>query len=410
MNFINAYLSYTDELESPGSFFLWSAYAAVSATLRDNCYLNLGSMNLYPNIYVVLLADSAEHRKGQGLAITHQILSGVGNTKLIRGRSSIQAILDDMAGTNQSTNKSLGALKGGSCIIVAEELAAAIVEDPSAVRILTDIYDFREEYTVNLKSTGKIHIKNNCVTMLAASNETYLKDVYNQGAIYGGLLGRTFLVKPNEFRAANSLLRVDPVKYDKKPLIASLTDIAKLKGKFLLHEEAIQVYETWYSNLRESYRLKKDRTGVIGRIHTGVLKLAMILAVGTKTCLEITKEDMQEAIEQCTTLIPNYESYAMVSGKSELADIGQMFLNDLIQCPDYTMDRKTFLAKHLGDTTPEQFKQLVQLLVDAGMIQEAYGIGYAAYSLTNQALAIYKLPPRDSSKRKTKRRQDDSGL
>jgi hypothetical protein len=360
-------------------------------------------MTLFPNIYVVLLADSAENRKGLPLRTAYDVMSEVGNTKLIRGRSSVQAILDDLSGAGfESTNKKKGRLNGGSCCIIADELAASIVEDPSATRILTDIYDSRDVYSVNLKS-GKVRIKNLCVSMLAASNETYLKEVYSQSAVYGGLLGRTFLVKPNEFRPGNSLLRVSQEQYNKKGLIEKLEAIAALKGAFIVTEEAIQVYETWYLQLRESYRTKKDKTGVIGRIHTGVLKIVMILAAGTSCSLTITGEMMSEAIAQCLSLLPNYDSYTLMTGSSELSAIGQAFLSELEASPGYTMSERSFLVKHLGDVTPEQFKQLIDMLGKAGMISTAFNLGVAGsttYTLTAEAIKILRASPNVGKKAK----------
>jgi len=59
MNFINDFITLTSEYESPTSFWRWSAYAVVAATLRNNVHIQAGLRRIYPNIYVVLLADSA---------------------------------------------------------------------------------------------------------------------------------------------------------------------------------------------------------------------------------------------------------------------------------------------------------------------------------------------------------------
>ncbi len=95
-NFLELYLKYTEGFESPTSFFRWSAIATVAATLRDNCYRKMGGDDdrLYPNLYVLTLADSSMHRKAKPTGIAGDLVAAVGNTKLVRGRTSIQALLD----------------------------------------------------------------------------------------------------------------------------------------------------------------------------------------------------------------------------------------------------------------------------------------------------------------------------
>ena len=196
MGFIKLLLEHTKPYESPESFWKWSAYCTIAAIMRDSCYIRQGDSNLYPNVYVLLLADSAVHRKGNPVRFCEKLTGKIANTKVISGRTSIQAILDELARgeTHPKTGKTI---KGGSSLFSAAELSAGIVNDPEAIKILTDIYDFKEEYTSRLRGTGTFHIKNICFTMMAASNESLLVDLYDEKARTGGLLGRTFLVKPN---------------------------------------------------------------------------------------------------------------------------------------------------------------------------------------------------------------------
>ena len=64
------------ELESPSSFWRWSAYAAISAVLKDNVWFNKQIYNLYPNIYVMLHADSGL-KKGPPIAMANKIIGGI---------------------------------------------------------------------------------------------------------------------------------------------------------------------------------------------------------------------------------------------------------------------------------------------------------------------------------------------
>lgn len=387
MSFLSLFLDYTSQYESPTSFWKWSAYATIAAVLRDNCKFTQGSIVLYPNIYVLLLAESASHRKGNPVDFCEMFVKEVKNTKLISGRSSIQAVLDELARseTDKSTGKSLF---GGSALFSAKELSAGIVNDPEAVKILTDIYDFRSEYTSRLRGSGTFKIKNVCFSMLAASNEDLLRDVYDIKAIFGGLLGRTFLVKPNEFRPGNSLFNVNGVIKTHYDLLEELRHIAVMNGEFTFTPEAQAEYDSWYLPFRESYKTKSDKSGVAGRIHTGVLKLAMILCVNDTRGLVINKQHVEQAIEECLALIPNYNQFVMGGGKSNVAEAGTIFLTELHSAEHHCVSRKRMLQKYWNNFDAELLDKLVTTLEQAGMISTEQHAEGVAYKLTDKCIAM----------------------
>ena len=203
-NFINAYLKHTEMYESSTAFWRWSAIATIAAVLRDNVYWKIGEDRTYPNIYVLLLAVSGAHRKGKPIRTALGLVEKIGGTKVISGRTSVQAIFEEMmiSETDPVTGKMS---KGGAATLFAEELAAGIVSDEQGVGILTDIYDYKLNFKVNLVSRGRRKIESMVFSLLAGSNEDLLKGVYTSTAINGGLLARTFLITPDEFRKSNSL-------------------------------------------------------------------------------------------------------------------------------------------------------------------------------------------------------------
>jgi hypothetical protein len=377
------YIDFTQDYESPTSFFRWAAYAAVAAVLRDNVWKQQGHMNTYPNIYVLLLATSAVHRKSVPTGLTGDLVREVGNTKLIRGRTSIQAVLDDLAGIETDRNTGTP-IKGGSCLLCAEELAAFIVQSPEAIPILTDIYDARKEWTSSLRGSGKFKVSNICVTMLAASNETHLKEVYTELAIYGGLLGRTFFVKPNEFRKANPLLKDEKKKYDPKPLVDSLKIISRLKGEMIFDNGVEEEYSKWYTAFRDSYKDKPDKSGIMGRIHTGVLKLSMIIGVSSEYDKIVKIEHFYEALEQCLAILPNYDTFVLGQGKGIISEQAGIFINALWDAKNHTAIRRDILFQYWSEFDAETLDKIVVTLEQAGMVRTSLG-DQVEYQLTEKA-------------------------
>jgi predicted transcriptional regulator len=386
-SFIAEYMNFSRDLESPTSFFLWGCLSCIGAALRDNVYLRQGHRKLYPNIYVLLLADSGISRKSVPLGLTGDLLKQVGTTKIIRGRSSIQAILQDLA--SPQMNKKTGAqVTGGSGLLCAEELASFFVQDPAAVPILTDIYDFRDEWEYNLKGSGRIIINNLCVSMLAASNETHLREVYTNTAVYGGLMGRTFFVKSSERRKPNAL--VDDMvtvtangHYDITPLGESLKEITKIKGKFLFEDESRKEYTKWYEDLYSKYSEHNDKSGIMARIHTGVLKVAMILAVGNDYELVIRKTHILEAIDICIKLKSNYEVFAMATGKAPDSQIGALLFGEILNSQNGKISRRWFIRNNWTNIDEDTFDTLIKKLETSNLIKTDFDGGDFYYSLTD---------------------------
>lgn len=368
MGFIDEFIEFTKYEESPENFWRWAAYATIASTLRDSVYYDHGLRKTYPNIYVVFLAQSANDRKSGPFNIVYALLQhqAIANTKVIRGRASVQAILDALSSDVGTKNGGLP-LRGGSCLLAAEELSSFFVNDPQLIPMLTDMYDFRELWEYKLRS-GDMKIKNLCVTLLAASNEQLLKEVYTDAAIYGGLLGRTFMVRPDLKRPPNAQVDVDPNSYKLDSLVKTLKEIkTQMRGPIKMTKEAKDFYVDWYDKLYNSYKKYNDRTGMIQRIHTGVIKLAIILAASSCQ-MEISKENVEEAVVQATSLKTNYDGFVLKSGKSAQAQSGALLL-EMIKDKGGQVSRKEFLMYHWNDVSAEELDKVIVTFENAGLIQ-----------------------------------------
>lgn len=384
-DFVSLFIEFHQEYESPTSFWRWASYSLVGSMLRSNVYFQHGNMRIYPNTYIIFLADSATSRKGEPINVARRLLTLIAHTKVFSGTASIQAVLDMLS--VDTANKMTGTpIRGGAALITADELAAFFVADPRLIPLLTDIWTPREKYEYHLRSTNSIQINDLCPSLLAASNETFLREVYDSRAVYGGLLGRTFMIKPDETRKGNSLMDEDGGRsYDEKPLTNGLLKIRELNGRVRVAKDAIQMYNDWYLDLYSKYKTHPDKTGVIGRMHTQVIKIATILAA-SKYTLDITKETLESAIFEVTELKQNYELYVMSSGQSNVAQIGAKFLAMLAERKDRTLTRKEFFLKNWSDVTKEDFDKLVDTLIEGEMIKiTAIGMD-VAYQMTQKCI------------------------
>lgn len=367
-NFIEHLLEHTKEYESSSAFWKWSGYTAVGAVLRDNCYRRVGEKKICANIYTLLLAPSAEHRKGSPVELCETLVEKTHTTKVISGRASIQGVLDELA--RGETDRTTGQLiLGGSAIFSATELSAGIVNDPEAIKILTDIYEYKEEYTSRLRGTGVFRIKNNCLSMLAASNEDMLKDIYDATAIFGGLLGRTFLIKPDEWRPGNSLWEIPDQENSRQELVTKLAELARLRGEFTFSREAQGIYDEWYYPFREHNKTHPDRSGITGRFHTSILKIAMILCTIRTKSLQVLPSHIKEALETCLALLPNYQGFIMSGGKSTVSECAATLIEAIWTARGREISKQNFLSQNFQLYDLDLLDKTISTLLAADLLK-----------------------------------------
>lgn len=391
MSFVTDYLTHTQIYESPTSFWQWSAYSAIAAVLRDSVFRKQGEITTFPNIYVLFLAQSGA-RKGAPINLAQSLINKVNNTKVISGRTSIQAVIDELAHT-ETSGKTGKLIKGGSAILIASELAAGIVGDPAAIGILTDIYDLKSDFKHHLRSTGRLKIDRIVFNMLAASNADLLKEVYTASAVSGGLLARTFVIVPSEHRPPNSLLDVLDTEDSYTNLLDKLKEISQLNGQMDIELNARVEYEKWYKPYYMSLRNKGDKSGMLSRLHMGIFKLSIILAANDCTMI-IKGRHMEQAITECMALIPNYNNFIMASGKSTVSEAGALFFQIILSTTDYQISRKEFLQVNWANVDAETFDKLITTLEGAGMVSPDVRGHEVYYRLTNKAVEIMEAKKR----------------
>ena len=386
-NFVSSFIEFTKEFESPTSFWKWSAYGAIAATLRHNCKYKWATGELYPNLYILLLADSAAYRKDAGPKLVAKLLKECAHTKVVQGRASWQGIVDELS--QDKGNKKTGiTIRGGAGLVIATEFTATFVADLSLIKLMTEGYEYEEEYDYILRG-GQVKIKNRCISILGGSNETLLRSFYTSEAIHGGLLRRTCLIKPDKKRPGNALtedddyLKEDQIKF----LILQLKEIQKLNGNFKLNFGAKTAYKEWYLDLYNNYDKFDDKTGFVQGIHSLVIKLAMILAANQNT-LEVSEQIITQAIKEVLALKENYKVYAMGIGGNLQANMGAILLSTLWQHSNNgtgLLKRRDILLKYWNEISSDDLDKLLATLESKDLIKMDLVGSEPAYGLTEAA-------------------------
>ena len=171
-------------------------------------------------------------------------------------------------------------------------------------------------------------------------------------------------------------------------LIVLLKKIGHLKGEVSFTDPAWDLYDSWYIPFRESQKSKIDRTGVLGRIHTGIIKISMILAANDLS-LVVQEHHIEDAIDLCIKLLPNYNSFTFSSGKSDIAQAGAILIADLKDAPNHSLSRKEILRKNWMNFDAELLDKLIVNLEGAEfVVQEMNQKREVSYRLTTKMLKV----------------------
>lgn len=397
-NWLNELVSQHDELEAPRAFWYWAGLAAISAVVKDNIWMGRQIHKLYPNVYIMFHADSGL-KKGPPVSMAKQLVTAVNNTKVIGGRSSVQGILKEMGKGNTEPG---GKVKlNSTAFICSSELSSAVVEDPVATKILTDLYD--RQYNIgewkSLLKAEEFQLKDPTVTMLTATNEAMSEDFFKKSAIQGGYFARTFIIYEKKSQAINSLIYPLVTTPNYIQSASYLKDISKLNGEFhplaqLAKNDEYRfkkikgtaskprevyfntvgiIYDDWYEAFIKEIQHPdsvKDDTGTLNRFGDSVLKVAMLLSLAEQPALVISESAMNSAINECEKLLGSVRKVTLgKQGISESSVIKTLIILEFINKEDHSIMR-THLMKKLWThyKSADEFDQIMLAFHHSGMI------------------------------------------
>lgn len=379
MTWVEQVLASTEGSESPRKYYYWSALAAIAAVCGNKLYLDKFYYKLYPNIYVLLVGKSGL-RKGPPVALAKSLVAEVNNTRIIAGRSSIEAIIKDLA--TAVTSKNGGPpIMDARAMLVSSEFASFIIQNDQALTILTDLYDghYNPEWVNKTKSGGDERLKNPCITLIGASNEVHFKDAIPDNALGGGFIARTFVIHETRKAAINSLTSAPEGLVSIPRLAEYLKEIGKKEGQFIWSREGKELYDAWYHDFSESS--PDDDTGTLDRLHDSILKVAMLISLSRKLDLVLERDDIGEAIRECTHFVAGSRKVTMgAQGKSVSREGTAVVLKFLLTHPDHRVTKTKLLQKFWGHFNADELKVIIDSLIIAKAVrvetkQESTGRG-----------------------------------
>lgn len=391
-DWIEGYLEYTQEQESPEKIHLWTAFAVLSASLQRHAFLDRGFYKLYPNIFVLIVAESARVRKSVAMEMGLSILNdAVPDIAIISGSTTPEGLIKHMNRQTvipNSNGKGATIHHDSHILIHADELATLFSYDRTRASrmaiLLTEIYSSKTLHLHTTARDGQVPLHNLYPTLLAATDPRNLK-VLPEEAV-GGLIGRLIFVNAKDRRHITAW--ADPSKENKdlrKRLIADLFRISNLTGEFKATEEARLYFKTWYEKMSQ-IRIEDPRLDAFHeRCHDTALKIAMLICVSRADDLTITGKHMATGIAFIEAQMPEFGRVINWASATTYAQNRAKLIDAMRRSGG--ISSKRLLMKALA-LPYDEFDVLVTSLLTEGTIIEARVI-----TMGDKKEIIYQLAP-----------------
>lgn len=383
LNWVDSLVEESSHVETPRSWLWYSFLSCISAAAGNNYFLTTlkGDVVYKPNLYIMLLGESG---LGKGFPVNRaaNLVIKAGVTRVIKGRSSIQAIVKEGATTRSAEGKA--PIMDSRMYIVNGELSTALIQDPSALTILTDLYDgnYNPEWTNLLKGDGAEKLKNPYITALFGSSPAHFYESIPQANIEGGYIGRNLLIYEEKRSKNVDLFDDEPAAIDTKfddyivpKYVPHLEHISKHKGQLKPNDGARAMFNVWRKKWRETQ--PPDKTGFLNRVPDHVLKVSMCLCLADwEFTGEITEQHLTESIDKVTSLIYANKKTTSGRGPDPLAAATKSVLDYLLAAPEQRLTKKQLLWKGYGEYNTFTLDQILDNLGEMGWARKIkIGIG-----------------------------------
>jgi hypothetical protein len=301
-DYLEAYLEFTKNTESPISYHTWAAIGSIAAALERKVWMKWGHSDIYPNQYIILVGPPGA-RKGEPIMIAQDMMAGVG-VALASQKTTPEALAKDIAESMRSFQ--IGEELHFQCplTIVSEEMAVFLGNgDTKFLADLTNWYDSRGEWTYRTKHSGTDQISGVCVNIVGSMAPDWIPLAIPPQAIGGGFTSRIIWVV--EHAKGRDIPDPNEIGIDAKlqsALKSDLEIIHSLVGEFRFEPSTLEIYKDWYK--REESRTKAGRpaiadprlAGYVARRATHVKKISMAMSASRSNSLVIMDADLKRAM------------------------------------------------------------------------------------------------------------------
>lgn len=379
--FLKDYVTFTENQESPEDFHIWVALSLIASALSRNVWLDRGHYKLYPNLYVVLIAESANLHKSTAIRIGMSLLREVGQEQLniFSQKTTPESLIKLLSEIYEEQKRSVG-------IIEASEFSVFLgntKKDQSLIQLLTDLYDCPAYWDYTTIGRGKNICNNVCINLLGGSTVEWMKSSLPEESMGGGFFSR--LIPVYRIESLRKIAHPDEVMYSsnslvKDNLLHDLKRVMEMQGPFTWTPKAKIMFTDWYMDYNKPEEAPPQLRGYYGRKGDMLIKLSMLCSASHESSRQITDRDFEFA----RGLLQENENFMLkltsVMGQTEEGQKSEFLLYTIRRSG--IIEHSHLLRKVSHKMNAETVRQTLETLRQANQIERVHDGGKFVYKAT----------------------------
>lgn len=378
-DWLDSYLHYTENSESPISYHTWCGLSVIAGALQRKVYLKWGlGRIIYPNLYTVLVGPSGRTRKGVAIGIAKDFLKKVpGVTVTPESSSGRQAMILAMKRALVNFQDPTDGKIKFHCSVTAfsEELSVFLGQgDIAYLSNLTDWYDSKDDWEYETIGRGKDTLQGLCLNLMGGTAPDWIQSMIPHEALGGGFTSRIiFIVEETKRKIIPKYIPTAEEEALQEVLQRDLERISQLSGEMKFDEEAEQLYINWYIEQDTALSAGKPAisdprfAGYCERRATHLQKLMLLTSASRGDDLTITGPDFKKAIHLLKSAEVNMHKTFGGLGKSRMSDESDLVLSYIKKMGVTT--RKLLLQKFYRDVDPITLTNVEALMQQMGVVK-----------------------------------------
>lgn len=367
-DWIDAFLTLTDNTEPPVQFRRWTAISVVAAALRRKVWTNWGFEKVYPNMYIVLVAPPGACRKGTAMGYGKMFLTDLG-IRITAESTTREALIRALKKSIEQTfiEGVTAPIAHCSLTVFSKELTVFLgYNNPDFLSTLTDWFDCEDEWKYDTVSRSEEKIYGVWVNLIGATTPGLIQSSMPRDAIGGGLTSRIiFIYEDKKYKIVPAPFISDEEQELKKLMIHDLTEIQMLAGPFKMTERFHKAYTDFYIEQETSTQRRDPQLeNYYERRMTHLRKLCMILSASRSNDMVMDLRDFERAVAYLSEAEKRMAETFTGVGKSDIAELIARVRSTL--AIRGSMKFSEILAHYCNDADDFTMKRVVATMVAAG--------------------------------------------
>lgn len=369
-NWIQAYLAFTGESESPEEYHKWVALSAIAGAIRRKAFFDMGYFLLYPNMYIVLVGPAGRCKKSTAMRIGRGLLAGVPGLNFTTDSTTRERLIQDLSQAFADGHSSMTAF--------SSEFASLLTSSGmDMVVFLTDIFDSPSEWAHKTKTGGTNKIKAPYLNLIGATTPDWIAKAMPLDTVGIGLTSRIVFVYQDTPRVRPAFPRLSPEQVKLRDLLEEdLVAMAQIAGEYKLSPEAKAMYEEWYQGRIEQPNPTGDPrlNGYYERKPMHLLKLAMIIAASHRDEMTIETSDLVVATQLFDQVEEKMPRVFANVGKNPLVNDYDEVTAMIAKNPNISFGALMDKFKH--SVRKDELAEVLETIVASGKISAGAGQTY----------------------------------